>query len=91
MVPALKPQPHHISLCLYRLNWQLHFGEPPKWASGVKFVLVDPEPSARDAGLAAVVLQGDAAAAARQLRAALGSGGGQAIQPWVSDLKQKVR
>ncbi|CAL5186305.1 unnamed protein product [Lathyrus oleraceus] len=24
-----------------RLNWLLHFGESPKWAEGVKFVLVD--------------------------------------------------
>ena len=41
-----------------RLNWQLHFGEPPKWAPGVRFVLVDPEPSERDAGIAAVTLRG---------------------------------
>ncbi|KNA16492.1 hypothetical protein SOVF_088660 [Spinacia oleracea] len=24
-----------------RLNWLLHFGEPPKWAKDVKFILVD--------------------------------------------------
>ncbi|KAH9305457.1 hypothetical protein KI387_009861 [Taxus chinensis] len=24
-----------------RLNWLLHFGEPPRWASDVKFILVD--------------------------------------------------
>ncbi|KAK4759672.1 hypothetical protein SAY87_022803 [Trapa incisa] len=24
-----------------RLNWLLHFGEPPKWSSEVKFILVD--------------------------------------------------
>ncbi|GAB2300065.1 hypothetical protein Dimus_034106 [Dionaea muscipula] len=24
-----------------RLNWLLHFGEPPKWSKGVKFILVD--------------------------------------------------
>ena len=43
-----------------RLNWQLHFGEPPKWAAGVRFVLVDPEPSERDVGIAAVSLRGEA-------------------------------
>lgn len=40
-----------------RLNWQLHFGEAPKWAQGVKFILVDIDPSPRDAGLAAVTLR----------------------------------
>lgn len=54
-----------------RLNWQLHFGETPKWSSGVKFILVDPEPSERDAELAAVTLRGDAATVADQLLAAL--------------------
>ena len=24
-----------------RLNWLLHFGEPPKWSKDVKFILVD--------------------------------------------------
>ncbi|XP_068637990.1 2-hydroxyacyl-CoA lyase [Aristolochia californica] len=24
-----------------RLNWLLHFGEPPKWSEGVKFIIVD--------------------------------------------------
>ncbi|CAH2057227.1 unnamed protein product [Thlaspi arvense] len=24
-----------------RLNWLLHFGEPPKWSNDVKFILVD--------------------------------------------------
>lgn len=31
-----------------RLNWQLHFGEPPKWAPDVKFILVDTAASDRD-------------------------------------------
>ncbi|KFM25904.1 Putative peroxisomal-coenzyme A synthetase [Auxenochlorella protothecoides] len=43
-----------------RLNWQLHFGEAPKWAANVKFVLVDVEPSERDARVSHVVLRGDA-------------------------------
>lgn len=50
-----------------RLNWQLHFGEPPKWAAGVKFILVDTGASERDARKAALVLRGDAAAVAEQL------------------------
>lgn len=31
--------PSHV--CLRRLNWQLHFGEPPKWAADVKLVVID--------------------------------------------------
>ncbi|CAK9140014.1 unnamed protein product [Ilex paraguariensis] len=27
-----------------RLNWLLHFGEPPKWAKDVNFVLIDNHP-----------------------------------------------
>lgn len=37
-----------------RLNWQLHFGEAPRWAQGVRFILVDVEPTPRDAGVAQV-------------------------------------
>lgn len=73
-----------------RLNWQLHFGESPKWAVGVKFVLVDPEPSARDVGIAEVVLRGDAAASAEQLALTLGSEALNGIQGWVPGLQQKV-
>lgn len=53
--------------CMGRLNWQLHFGEQPKWAAGVKFILVDVEPTERDAQKAELVLRGDAAAVAQQL------------------------
>lgn len=37
-----------------RLNWQLHFGEAPKWASGVKFILLDIAPSQRDTQISQV-------------------------------------
>ena len=73
-----------------RLNWQLHFGEPPKWATDVKYVLVDPEPSSRDAQKAAVVLRGDAGTVASQLRDALG-GGGSTDPNWTARLAAKVR
>lgn len=42
-----------------QLNWQLHFGEPPKWSAGVKFILVDASISERDASLAEIVLEGN--------------------------------
>lgn len=73
-----------------RLNWQLHFGETPKWSSGVKFVLVDVEPSQRDADKAALVLKGDAAAVAQQLSSALqGIDTGRSAH-WRQQLSQKV-
>ncbi|GAX79947.1 hypothetical protein CEUSTIGMA_g7386.t1 [Chlamydomonas eustigma] len=50
-----------------RLNWQLHFGEDPRWSPDVKFVLIDVEPSDRDVGLAASVVIGDAGASLRLL------------------------
>lgn len=31
------------------LNWQLHFGEPPKWSEDVKFILLDSHLSETDA------------------------------------------
>ena len=74
---------------LRRLNWQLHFGEPPKWAAGVKLILVDVEPSARDASKAAVVLQGDASVAVQQLTQALQSQRPDAAA-WRARLAEKV-
>ena len=73
-----------------RLNWQLHFGETPKWSSNVKFILVDVEPSQRDADKAALVLRGDAAAIAQQLSSALrGLDTGCSVH-WRQQLSQKV-
>jgi 2-hydroxyacyl-CoA lyase 1 len=74
-----------------RLNWQLHFGEPPKWSRGVRFILVDPEPSERDAQKAEVVLRGDAAAVALQLQRSLHSLDSSLFQRWRSQLAEKVR
>ena len=74
-----------------RLNWQLHFGEPPKWAPGTQFILVDPAPTERDAAKAAVKLRGDAAAVAGQLRGALAGGDGrQRWAGWRGELRSKV-
>lgn len=73
-----------------RLNWQLHFGDPPKWSKDVRFILVDVEPSTRDADKAALVLKGDAAAVARQLSSTLrGLDTGRSAQ-WRQQLAQKA-
>ncbi|KAL4431652.1 hypothetical protein ABPG77_001494 [Micractinium sp. CCAP 211/92] len=64
-------------VCGARLNWQLHFGEAPRWGPGVRFVLVDVEPSELDAGKTALVLRADAGATAEALLAGLrGAAGG---------------
>ncbi len=77
--------------CRCRLNWQLHFGDPPKWAAGVRFILVDVEPSQRDADKAEVVLCGDAAAVAQQLERSLSGLDSARTQAWQDQLGGKVR
>lgn len=66
-----------------RLNWQLHFGEAPKWGNSPRFVLVDPEPTARDVGVAeaagGLALRADARVAAEQLLEAFGQRGSAAV------------
>ncbi len=47
----------YTSYTHHRLNWQLHFGDPPKWAAGVKFILIDVDPTTRDMSRAHVVLK----------------------------------
>ena len=73
-----------------RLNWQLHFGETPKWSSGVKFLLADISPVARDGARSEVVLTGDAAAVAQQLTAEAAHVDRGRFEGWVKQLKQKV-
>ena len=72
------------------LNWQLHFGEPPKWSSGVKFIIVAPTgaATAHDAGRAAVKLAADPGAASAQLAAALPDP--PAWTAWTAALAAKV-
>lgn len=81
----------NVCFCLHRLNWQLHFGEHPRWSRDVKFILVDPQPSERDAQKAQIVLRGDAAAVAQQLQPRLGSLRTPEIEQWRSQLATKVR
>eukprot|EP00877_Chromochloris_zofingiensis_P007714 jgi/Chrzof1/3196/Cz12g15140.t1 len=76
-----------------RLNWQLHFGEPPKWSPGVKFIMTDVELGARDAGKAQVTLVGDVQEVLQQLLTQLSQPPG--LQPsqysqWLQQLQAKV-
>ncbi|KAL0461975.1 UNVERIFIED_CONTAM: 2-hydroxyacyl-CoA lyase [Sesamum latifolium] len=41
MGKGLLPDTHELAATAARLNWLLHFGEPPKWSKDVKFILVD--------------------------------------------------
>ncbi len=80
-------------LLSHRLNWQLHFGEPPKWSSSVKFILADIAPGQRDVQKAALSLTGDAGAIAWQLAQALPSTQGFAAdhyKAWRRQLAEKV-
>ena len=76
------------------MNWQLHFGEPPKWGAGVKFILADVAPAQRDSEKAAITLTGDAGAVAAQLSEALESATGfdaSHYQDWTKQLTEKVQ
>uniref|UniRef100_A0A7S0UUS4 2-hydroxyacyl-CoA lyase n=1 Tax=Polytomella parva TaxID=51329 RepID=A0A7S0UUS4_9CHLO len=79
-----------------RLNWQLHFGESPRWAPDVKFILVDPAPDAVDVAKAALVLRGDAkvilAEIADKIRATPSTSPAPAIaarKAWISQLQAR--
>ncbi|GJP53498.1 hypothetical protein CLOM_g12661 [Closterium sp. NIES-68] len=76
-----------------RLNWILHFGQPPKWAAGVKFVLVDVDESEVVLRRPVVGLVGDARAVVGRLAARWAAEGGQKLptdNPWVEKLKAKA-
>lgn len=76
-----------------RLNWQLHFGEAPKWSTTVKFILADVAPGQRDVGRAALSLTGDAGAIAAQLTEALPATHGfdaNRYQAWRQQLADKA-
>eukprot|EP01065_Artemidia_motanka_P022391 TRINITY_DN26586_c0_g1_i1.p1 TRINITY_DN26586_c0_g1~~TRINITY_DN26586_c0_g1_i1.p1 ORF type:complete len:586 (+),score=182.88 TRINITY_DN26586_c0_g1_i1:68-1759(+) len=77
-----------------RLNWILHFGQPPRWAADVKIIQIDICPEEIHQGLpTAVPLVGDAAAVCGQLGEAAAAaglrvdGGGD----WWQTLRAKVR
>jgi 2-hydroxyacyl-CoA lyase 1 len=54
------------------LNWQLHFGEPPKWSDQARFVLIDNKISRRDKSLARRFLEGPIGLATEALTEVLG-------------------
>lgn len=73
-----------------RLNWQLHFGETPKWSSSVKFILLDVAPGDRDVEKATAVVKADAKEGLEALIKALGGASDNIsstkIRPWLQRL-----
>eukprot|EP00249_Psilotum_nudum_P009213 c21783_g1_i2 orf=393-1835(-) len=74
-----------------RLNWLLHFGEPPRWSADVKFILVDISGEEIELRKPAVGLVGDARVILEQINSeikdnpfALGDG-----HPWLQKTKKK--
>lgn len=49
------------------LNWQLHFGEPPKWSKDAKFILVDSYITPRDKRVAHISIEGPIEATVQRL------------------------
>lgn len=76
-----------------RLNWLLHFGEPPKWSKDVKFILVDVSEEEIELRKPCVGLVGDAKHVIEVLNKeikddpfCLGS-----THPWVEAISKKVK
>ena len=68
------------------LNWQLHFGEPPKWSKDVKFVILDSHVPPREQRMASV-------SASCDLDKAVGVLSGytnNAPESWIAELQAKV-
>ncbi|XP_024541758.1 2-hydroxyacyl-CoA lyase isoform X1 [Selaginella moellendorffii] len=75
-----------------RLNWLLHFGEPPQWSDSVKFILVNTSKEEMELRRPAVKLVGDARMVMTDLNKqwkdspfSLGD-----KHPWVEKLKNKA-
>lgn len=76
-----------------RLNWLLHFGEPPKWSKDVKFILVDIDKDEIELRKPSVGLVGDAKDVVERIHEeikddpfCLGKS-----HPWVEAIAKKVK
>lgn len=72
-----------------RLNWILHYGEPPRWARNPTIVQVDiaAEELGQNGGSSEYALQGDAGMVAKQLTASLGGWTYNTSSSYIQDLK----
>ena len=74
-----------------RLNWMLHFGQPPRWSRKVAVIQVDlSAEELHNSVPSALGLQGDIAATVREMTAQLAGWTYPASAPWWETLRQKV-
>ncbi|XP_041003314.1 2-hydroxyacyl-CoA lyase [Juglans microcarpa x Juglans regia] len=76
-----------------RLNWLLHFGEPPKWSKDVKFVLVDISNEEIELRKPSVGLVGDAKQVLKLINSVIKDDPfclGRS-HPWVQEVAKKVK
>ena len=85
-----------IFLCGARLNWILHFGQPPRFRKDVKIIQLDSDPLEMHTNVQSVVpLCGDAKVILTQISDALGPDGSSFTEnradtrDWVSAIKAK--
>ncbi|CAD7702218.1 unnamed protein product [Ostreobium quekettii] len=65
-----------------RLNWMLHYGEPPRWDANCKFILVDVSTDELELRQPQVALNGDAATVCGQLLTQWSASGSEAMPQW---------
>ena len=68
------------------LNWQLHFGEPPKWSKHAMFILADSYITPRDKKVAHISLEGPIATTVNHIMDAEIK-----CQDWNDEIRAKVR
>ena len=74
-----------------RLNWMLHFGQPPRWSKKVAVIQVElSAEELHNSVQSALGLQGDIAATVRELTSQLGDWRYPDSAPWWETLRQKV-
>ena len=74
-----------------RLNWMLHFGQPPRWSRNVAVIQVDlSAEELHNSVQSALGLQGDIGATVKEMTAQLGGWRYPDSAPWWETLRQKV-
>eukprot|EP00850_Spirogloea_muscicola_P000229 SM000001S04631 [mRNA] locus=s1:1303987:1308811:- [translate_table: standard] len=72
-----------------RLNWMLHFGEPPRWSADAKFILIDIDGKELELRKPAVPLLGDARVVMEQLTQLVKDK--VHCQDWLQAIQRKAR
>lgn len=77
-----------------RLNWLLHFGEPPKWSKDVKFILVDISKEEIELRKPCLGIVGDAKEVVGLINKEITSNNPLSLgktQPWIEGIKSKSK